>query len=355
MESLVDPSVSLSRTQERFREIHDWLSLQCPVRHIIAMPGDASTRRYFRIYSEQTSFVLMDAGSDDLTSFIAIAHALRNLGVQTPHILAMELKKGLLLLSDFGNHTYAKILNPKNAHSLYLLALKTLSQLQQCKEVPGWKLPFFHQQWMLQEWAWHKEWFLNGLLSLSNPPSELDATFQCVVNSAVEQPQVFMHRDYHSANLMFLGDVDQINIQEFTSQAIGVLDFQDAFIGPITYDLVSLIRDCYVTWSYEQQQDWLKFYWQTNKQQNRNDMQDISFSQFLTWFDWMGIERHLKALFTFSRKQLRDGNANYLKHIPNTLNYIIEVSALYPQLTLLHDYYHDVVKPRMLETLSCVP
>jgi aminoglycoside/choline kinase family phosphotransferase len=163
-----------------------------------------------------------------------------------------------------------------------------------------------------------------------------------VIEAATSQPQVLMHRDYHSANLMVL-----------PNQQVGLLDFQDAFIGPLTYDLVSLLRDCYVSWPAEQVLEWALYYWQTWQKAGG---QQVDAATFLRWFDWMGIERHIKALYTFARKAVQDQDDRYLKHIPRTLNYICDISARYSELQTLHQFYANEVRVALArwETVSCV-
>jgi N-acetylmuramate 1-kinase len=187
---------------------------------------------------------------------------------------------------------------------------------------------------MLKEWAWHKEWVLDKFLGLSSPLAEksLDACYELLVESAVTQPQVFMHRDYHSANLMVLPE-----------GKVGILDFQDAFIGPVTYDLVSLLRDCYIDWPRERVRSWALFYLQTLH--DKGLLSHVDDQEFLRWFDLMGMQRHLKALLTFARKHVRDHQSHYLDHIPRTLGYLLNVSQHYPEFTRLHDYLRVTVQP----------
>ena len=309
------------------------------------MPGDASFRRYFRVTLDQESFVVMDAPppQENIQSFAAISHALRRMQLNAPEIITAEWERGFLLLTDFGDATYLSQLNSGNANQLYDCALNALVVLQACKEVDGMRVPPFTSSFMWQEWAWHKEWFLDKWLGLTLSAQEEQALNQCydaIVDSATTQPQVFMHRDYHSANLMVL-----------PNQGVGLLDFQDAFIGPLTYDLVSLLRDCYISWPNEKVTEWALRYLQ--KLQQANYMCDVSQQVFLRWFDWMGIERHLKALFTFARKQVRDQHPHYLKHIPRTLAYIETVSQHYPELSALHAYIQKVKTPALTKVNAC--
>ncbi len=325
--------VEVMESIEREKILKNWLATaaQLPSFTLQAMPGDASFRRYFRAKTAKQSFVVMDALKENCRPYVAVANALREMGLQTPEIFYADFSQGFLLLTDFGDTTYLKELNTSNVDRLYRLALTDLAILQHGRHVPDHTVPFFSSAFMWQEWVWHKEWFLHQWLGLSMMEEmALDACVTAILASACEQPQVFMHRDFHSANLMVLNE-----------EAVGILDFQDAFIGPITYDLVSLLRDCYIDWQEEDIKKWVCFYWQLLREKNELILPDQTL--FLRWFDWMGIQRHLKALFTFARKQVRDHQSRYLKYIPRTLRYIVNVSARYPELRALHDYYNEIM------------
>lgn len=328
-----------ARFQAWMRWLHDNQVLQ--QRPIEPLQHDASFRRYFRVFTAQGSLIAMDAPppQENCRPFVAIAKALRHAGLEAPAIFAQDLDQGWLLLSDFGDTTYLKALNAQNADALYERALNALICLQACRNVPGRDLPLFTADFMLQEWAWHKEWFLDKWLGLDIAPVEnaLDACYQEIVVTAVNQPQVFMHRDFHSANLMVL------------PEKVGILDFQDAFIGPVTYDLVSLLRDCYIAWPEERVRQWVIIYW---KLLIDRGVIDVDQETFYRWFDWMGVQRHLKALLTFARKKVRDHQDGYLRHIPRTLQYLLTVTQRYPELTALHDYLHTTVKPAVERELS---
>lgn len=319
---------------------HQTISLQTIV-------PDASFRRYFRIYSSEGSFIAMDAPlhSENCGSFIAIANALRKLGLKTPEIIHQDVENGFLLISDFGDLSYLKILNEQNVAILYGKALEALSVLQTCSEVEGYQLPSFSAELMWQEWAWHKEWFAQKLLNIqaNELPTSLERCFSFVVESALIQPQVFMHRDYHCANLMALPNTE-----------VGLLDFQDAFIGPVTYDLVSLLRDCYIDWP-----ESIVSFWALNYQKQLKKLGVLPYTsedEFLRWFDLMGVERHLKALFTFARKEVRDQQSHYLKHIPRTLRYLEQASAKYTELAALHEYVTQLALPAWAKrNATCVP
>lgn len=318
------------KVDERQLELIRWLQSVAGLQNVKlkAMQGDASFRRYFRVQS----FVAMDAPPprENCAPFVAIARALRRLGLQVPEIFHANIEQGFLLLTDFGERTYLKTLNFENADTLYGHALSALRMMQGCQEVPSHHLPLFNADFMWQEWLWHQEWFLQKYLGLdiSNEQQALDAGYQLLIASALEQPQVFMHRDYHSANLMVL------------LQDVGILDFQDAFIGPMTYDLVSLLRDCYIDWPVQQVERWALAYLASLHEQG--EWLQISKDQFLRWFDLMGLQRHLKALMTFARKNVRDAQPAYLKFIPRTLNYVVSVSSRYQELKPLHQFYLKV-------------
>ncbi len=281
----------------------------------------------------------MDAPPDreSCVSFIAIANALRVRDLCAPEIIASDLAQGFLLLTDFGNQLYLQTLTPDNAKQLYTQALDTLALLQVCDSVKGLDIPIFSAAFMSQELELCKEWFLCKHLRLALTPSVnemLDCFFKMLVDSAVNQPQVFMHRDYHSANLMVLPD-----------KQVSILDFQDAFIGPVTYDLVSLLRDCYIAWPPTLVDELALYY------KNKLSVLDsVTDAQFFRWFDLMGLQRHLKALLTFSRKYHRDNNPNYLQHIPRTLKYVLDVSEKYNEFS----QFTDIFKNRSVSQSGCI-
>lgn len=317
----------------RQQQLQTWLQHQANLLHfqMEPIPSDASFRRYFRIKTAETTFVAMDAPPtrENCKPYVLIAKALREIGLKTPEILEGDLEQGFLLVTDFGQALMLNELGPANADQLYNEALNSLAVLQGCQKVEGWPVPLFTADFMRNELELFKEWFLQKHLNLQltqEVNNKLSTCFDFLAAAAAQQTQVFMHRDYHSANLMVL-----------PSQQIGILDFQDAFVGPITYDLVSLLRDCYIDWPDEQVTQWVLNY------KNKITIKNVSADEFLRWFDLMGIQRHMKALLTFSRKFHRDNNPSYLKHIPRTLNYIKRISARYPECLFLHDFISERV------------
>lgn len=325
-------SITRIKLTDRFTLMHDWLKNSCQLDNIQIEPmtPDASFRRYYRITKENKTFVLMDAPPPEKSCapFVAIDNCLREHGLSAPIIYQAQLDLGFLLLSDLGDHTYLKTLNTANANDLYQRALTALAQISRI----SFDLPKFSAAFMYEEWNAHKEWFLNKFLQIDFTSVEvsLNNCMQQIIQSAIDQTQVFMHRDYHSANLMVL------------ENDVGILDFQDAFIGPVTYDVVSLLRDCYITWPEEKVMQWLNYYYQ---QLLAAKVIEIDAQTFQRWFDLMGLQRHIKALLTFSRKKVRDNHPQYLKHVPGTLNYIIAVSAKYPEFAVLHQFYKGKVFP----------
>jgi aminoglycoside/choline kinase family phosphotransferase len=328
----------------RQQALEQWLKADCQLSPtaIIPLPGDASFRRYFRVQHDNGSHIAMDAPleHENCLPFVAISRALRDKSLNAPQVLESNLGQGFLLLSDFGDRMYLNELTSTNAENLYNSALEALAVLQSTHSVPGWRLPQFTANFMQKELQVFKEWFLLRHLNLTlNSVTEkmLADFFLFLAASAMSQPQVFMHRDYHSANLMVLPDAQ-----------VGILDFQDAFIGPVTYDLVSLLRDCYIAWPQSLVNRLVLRY-----KEIINRVALVSDEIFLRWFDLMGLQRHLKALLTFSRKYHRDGNADYLQHVPRTLNYVAEASRAYPESRFFYDFLQTEIMPALDKVSIC--
>ena len=318
---------------ERKQQLQQWLTSVLENQPFSFEPAstDASFRRYFRVQVKNTTYIAMDAPPDKENSqaFVDIAALLLSVNVQAPKVLKLDLAQGFLLLSDLGNTQYLDVLNSGNVDKHYSDAINTIIKFQKhISHVTAlaheMTLAPYDKELLLFEMSLFKHWFLENQLALQlskNQQSSLEKTFQQLASSALEQPTVFVHRDYHSRNLMLCDDNNP-----------GVLDFQDAVLGPITYDLVSLLRDCYITWPRQQVKDWaIEFY----TKQLSAGVVNCSEETFLRWFDWMGIQRHLKAVGIFSRLNKRDGKPGYLGDIPRTLNYISEVAADYVELAPL--------------------
>lgn len=286
--------------------------------------GDASFRRYFRIHAGATSLIAMDAPPDRerLTPFLRAAALLEAADIHVPGILAADAAQGFLLMSDFGDISYLQQLAVGDVDALYADALDTLSRIQLRIEPAGSGLPAYDETLLLRELGLFREWFVTGLLGVELGSAE-EAIYRrlstLLVESALQQPSVVVHRDFHSRNLMVTGQRNP-----------GVLDFQDAVVGPLTYDLVSLLRDCYIAWPDARVRRWAEDY--------RLRLQDsgshaVESETFHRWFDLMGLQRHLKAIGIFARLHLRDGKDGYLPDIPRVLRYIDEIAGRYPELT----------------------
>ncbi len=311
---------------ERLTQIKTWLSDKLKIKNFDITPAssDASFRRYFRVVSEGKTMIVMDAPpvQEDTKPFIKVANILAKLGLNVPIIKASNEEQGYLLITDLGNRQYLDHLNEESAHSLYKDAMRSLLALQKGDIAESATLPDYDHTLLIREMELFREWFLKGHMGLtlsSQDESMLDTTFELLAQTALAQPRVLVHRDYHSRNLML--------VQENNP---GILDFQDAVIGPVTYDLVSLLKDCYIKWPKDKIKAWALDY----KQQLTNNkiIQGVQDDQFIKWFDFMGVQRHLKATGIFARLNKRDNKPTYLGDIPRTMSYIIDVSQNYTEL-----------------------
>lgn len=315
------------RSDPRERLCRAWLTEVMPDARLLPACQDASVRRYFRARGPAGSWVLMDAPPDklDCRPFVAMAERLQAMGLRVPAILARDLEQGLLLLEDLGTETYWHVLDAGNAGRLYDQALDALLRMQLTRVESG-ALPPYDRQLLEFELEIFVEWYLGA--HRHRPPSAperrvLDDLFEALVGNALDQPRVFVHRDFHSRNLMPL-----------SHDGPGVLDFQDAVWGPLTYDLVSLLRDCYVTWPQGRVGTWIETHRQRLVAAGVAAAEDAQ--RFQRWFDLMGLQRHLKAVGIFARLQHRDGRASHVPDIPRTYDYILAVSGRYPELAAAH-------------------
>ena len=303
---------------DRSQLLNQWLK-QSGYRnyHLQRASEDASFRSYLRFETGSQSLIVMDAPPEHepCDRFIAVAKNLRAAGLNAPEIIASNLDDGFLLLTDFGSVDYLSQLNPQSEGRLYTDALAALLTMQMRADKAD--LPDYDELLLLRELDLFQDWFLIQQLGIELNPvqqSIWQETRQLLVDNALGQPQVFVHRDYHSRNLMV---VDQHNP--------GILDFQDAVSGPLTYDLVSLLRDCYIAWPLERVEQLAIGYHESARAQQ---LVEVDAAQFLRWFNLMGIQRHLKVAGIFSRLNIRDGKPRYLSDIPLTLAYLQQVSAL---------------------------
>ncbi len=325
---------------DRMQQIHDWLRqvLQGQSYELAPASADASFRRYFRVQpAGQTSRILMDAPPEreNTAPYIHIAAVLQAMGVTAPQVLAQNKEQGLLLLTDLGAVQYAQVLDEQRVDGLYGKALDALFKMQTAAATLYSDLPVYDEALLRRELGIFREWLLEKYLGLSLSADQqriFNGVCDHLVASALAQPRVFVHRDYHSRNLMVLDEVNP-----------GILDFQDAVVGPVTYDLVSLLRDCYVAWPAPRVEQWARQYWQRLRAQGRLD---VPWEVFRKWFDLMGMQRHLKAAGIFTRLQLRDGKDGYIKDIPRTLGYVMQVCKAYPEFAVFAGFLAAKVLPR---------
>lgn len=299
--------------------------------------ADASFRRYFRVQKGDTSRIVMDAPPDkeDSAPFVRVANWLQSMELNAPRVLGADLAQGLLLLSDLGTTRYLDVLNadPDRADKLYADAIGALVTLQQEGVQFHSELPPYDETLLRTELALFSDWLCGTHLGIEfsdDESQQWQAVVALLVKNALDQPSVFVHRDYHSRNLML---VDENNP--------GILDFQDAVCGPYTYDLVSLLKDCYIAWAPSQVAKWASSFFR----QREHDLGTISEDLFMRHFELMGVQRQLKAAGIFARLNRRDGKPGYMHDIPRTLNYVLEIAPRYDELNFLADLIVDRVMP----------
>ena len=340
MSLMSSPSTAPTSPDARLVQLNGWLDTLGLVRVDSRRPAssDASFRRYFRLDvlpelqdKLGATLIAMDAPPEreNVPAFIHVAGLLMEAGVNVPAIVARDVPNGFLLLSDLGTTTYLARLNVDNAAFMYSDAVDALIKFQLTSQ-PG-VLPDFDRAFVMREMNLFPEWFVGkhlGLELTAPQQAQLDAVFEAICSNVLAQQQVFMHRDYHSRNLMFM---DQNNP--------GVLDFQDAVYGPVTYDLGSLLRDAYIQWDEEVVLDWVVRYWQRAKQVGLPVNPDID--AFYRDFEFMALQRHLKILGIFCRLNYRDGKAIYMGDLPTVMDYVRKTanrySALKPLVRLLDE------------------
>ena len=316
--SAATPSVDV-----RLDELTDWVrnALGAADATLERASEDASFRRYFRVRANGSTWIVMDAPPEreDCAPFVKVAALMHEAGMHVPQVLAQDLVRGYLLLTDLGTTTYLKAIDEKNADALFNDAIDTLIKWQLASR-PG-VLPPYDRDLLLRELELFPEWYLGR--HLGRPPegaerATLDRLFARLVDSALAQPQVYVHRDYMPRNLML------------STPNPGVLDFQDAVYGPITYDVVSLFRDAFLSWPEERVLDWCVRYWERARRAGLPVNAD--FGAFYRDLEWMGLQRHIKVLGIFARIHSRDGKPGYLEDTPRFLAYARVVAERYSQL-----------------------
>jgi N-acetylmuramate 1-kinase len=325
-------------TDARLALIHDWLSreLRRSVVRIEPASSDASFRRYFRAFCRDGTYVVMDAppGKEDVRPYLKVSALLESLGVHVPHVHEADIAGGLLLLEDLGATLYLQRLEAGDDPApLYADALDALAAIQLRGRSACAELAPYGRSELAREMALMPEWFLERHLSLALSAAErelLAEACEFLILEALAQPVVFVHRDYHSRNLMVL-----------RARNPGILDFQDALRGPVGYDLVSLLKDCYIAWPRERVLGWVSAY--RARLLAAGGAAGASEPQFLRWFDLIGVQRHIKVLGIFCRLWYRDGKPGYLPDLARTLDYVREASARYAELRALAGFIEQRV------------
>ena len=317
-------------TDERATLLQAWIRQQFDIAEnsFTAVSGDASFRRYFRFTArhafdaDNISLIAVDAppSLENSQRFIDIASLLTSNNIPAPKIYSIDLEQGFYLQQDFGDRLFLDALSHDSANEYYIDAINKIIDMQHvdCSQLPMYDSELLHREMNL-----FKDWYIAKHLDTSLSQNDYDtlcACFDTLEHNALEQPQTFVHRDYHSRNLMVRND-----------NTLGIIDFQDAVKGAITYDLVSLLRDCYISWPQNDIDQWLNHFYQLVNASFPH--LKFSLEQLTRWFDLMGIQRHLKATGIFCRLNYRDGKSAYLNDIPRTLDYIITVSEKYPELS----------------------
>ncbi len=307
----------------RQQALLEWLSRILPHSEfkLTVASADASFRRYFRVHLADKTFIAMDAppAHENCESFVRIAKLFSDAGMHVPEVIAQDLAQGFLLLSDLGDMTYLSQLNETTAPALYHDANMALVRLQLASK--SGILPNYDEALLTREMQLFPDWYIARHLNMAlddKQQQDLQKTFTLLKQNILAQGQVYVHRDYHSRNLMMCDNNP------------GVLDFQDAVFGAITYDLVSLLKDAYISWDEELIIDWLVRYWQVAKKQGLPVSAD--FSEFYRDFEYMGAQRHIKVLGIFARLYHRDGKEGYLKDMPLVMHYLRKVCERYIEL-----------------------
>lgn len=325
----------------RIQALHLWLDKQFSGEHIQLTPltGDAGFRCYYRFSIKGRSFIAVDAPKDksNNAAFVFMQKSLKDNNVLVPEIIAADLSLGFLCLADFGETLLADILSTENIIITYQKAIDILPKIQSALPKNTQALPHYDQAFVELELNIFSQWLLTEHLSIiltADEQQQLTDCFSILTENMLSQPQVLVHRDYHSRNIMVLKDNN-----------FGIIDFQDAVIGPITYDIVSLLRDCYLKWPNESVSLLLNRY--IDMMTEHYSLNDITRQQWQRWFDLTGLQRHIKASGIFARLHHRDNKSGYLKDIPLTLSYLVEISKQYPELASLHQLLLVKVLPAM--------
>ncbi|HEU4749384.1 MAG TPA: phosphotransferase [Gemmatimonadaceae bacterium] len=345
------------KNDARLSLIRGWLTrdLEWRIGRISAASADASFRRYFRVSRGDVdpaawapradTLIVMDAppGKEDIAPYLKVTSLLEQAGAHVPHVHAADAKRGFIVMEDLGDTQYLSLLRTgRGVDKLYGEALTTLANIQVRGLQASKALEPYDRAPLERELNLLPEWFLGKHLRLDLSPEEralLTVTFEFLINEAMLQPQVFVHRDFHSRNLMALPQ------SRTDHRGPGVIDFQDALRGPVGYDLVSLLKDCYISWSRERVERWVRGYRRVLANLGAN-VGDSEY-QFMRWFDLIGVQRHIKVLGIFARLWHRDGKMGYLADLPLVLEYVLDACRRYPELVEFGRWLEWRVSPQL--------
>lgn len=314
---------------------------------LLPVAGDASNRRYFRLQWPGPTAIVLESppATEKNREFLVMRQLLERSGVRVPKLLAVDLDRGFMLLEDLGDRLLLGELGATTAEGHYARALAVLRQLAAVDPEALSALPVYDRALLAEEFSRFPAWFLQQLLGMELSDAEVHLLAELdglLIGSALAQPQVLVHRDFHSRNLMSLPGGE-----------LAVIDFQDAVVGPVTYDPVSLLKDCYIHWPREQVQSWALAH--RDALRAAQLLPAVDDATFLRWLDWMGLQRHLKVLGTFARLYLRDGKSAYLQDLPLVVTYVREVLAAHAGETAVLDNFRDWFEQRLQPVIARQP
>jgi aminoglycoside/choline kinase family phosphotransferase len=343
---------------QRQQQLTEWLHSRLPNENFTLAPAseDASFRRYFRVtFNDGHTRIVMDAPPEheDCRPFLQVGKLFEDAGTQVPHVYAQNLEQGFLLLSDLGNTTYLQALTTDNASQLYGAATDALIKIQFASQKN--KLPHYDETLLRRELDLFPEWYISKHLDATLNDTQRDGiarAFNKIIANNLAQPCVYVHRDYHSRNLMYISPLlsnslpqagERTNEKSNFLSSPGIIDFQDAVYGPITYDLASLFKDAYIKWEEVDIIDWLIRYWEQAREAGLPVNED--FGVFYRDYEMMAVQRHIKVLGIFARLHHRDGKDSYLKDMPLVMHYLRSACERYVDLKPLHNIL-EALEPR---------
>jgi N-acetylmuramate 1-kinase len=321
----------------RVNQLESWISKQFGGEITLhPIQGDASFRHYYRLVHHDIPYIAVDAPpeTENNEAFVAVSLILQGQGIRVPEVISYDYRNGFMLLSDLGDTLLSDVINQDNAAQWYQQTFSVLRQIGLSPIPTGFKIPAFDEQHIRKELGYFDEWCLGKLLQLKLTKTErkvLEQLYEALVSCFNQQAQVVAHRDFHSRNIMVL-----------PSGELGLIDYQDAMVAPITYDLVSLLKDCYLKYSDSFIEQMCHDYYTLLHQ---DKIFEAPFASFKQDFDWVGLQRHLKVLGIFSRLKLRDNKQGYLNDTPRIIEYIKDVTPQYDQMAAFESLLYEKIIP----------